>query len=272
MPGGRLLAVGGEDGYLALVDPRRGAVVERLRGHNRYATLAPSFSADGRRMLTISPFDTVLLWTLQGDRPTGPPRRYGATGGVGAAALSPDGRSFAATGPLGVDIVDAQTLEPRGRLPGSDTVQRFVSFTPDGRFLVGGSVKGWTRVWSSTTYKPVTRPLTGHTSDVVAGSTSPDGRTLAIGSLDGKIILYDLRTQRPIGAPLPAVANRVVAPEFSPDGAYLYGFTQAGRQYRWDVRPVSWERRACAIAGRTLTRTEWNDALPGREYRPACAG
>jgi hypothetical protein len=24
------------------------------------------------------------------------------------------------------------------------------------------------------------------------------------------------------------------------------------------------------VAGRTLTRTEWQDALPGRDYAPAC--
>jgi DNA-binding SARP family transcriptional activator/WD40 repeat protein len=271
MPGGRLLAVGGEDGYLALVDPRRGSVVERLRGHN-HAVLEPSFSADGRRMLTISVSDRILLWTLEAGRLTGPPRRFSAIGGVEAAALSPDGRSFAVTGALGVDIVDAATLEKRTTLPDSQAVRRLAAFTPDGRYFVGGSFKGWARVWSTRTWKPASRPLTGHTSDVVAASTSPDGRTLATGGADGSVLLYDLRTQRAIGTPLPAVANRQVAPEFSPDGAYLYGFTNAGRQYRWDVRPSSWERQACAIAGRTLTRAEWNDALPGREYRPACTG
>ena len=43
-----------------------------------------------------------------------------------------------------------------------------------------------------------------------------------------------------------------------------------GHGYRWDIRPSSWIRRACAIAGRNLTRSEWSDALPGREYAPAC--
>jgi hypothetical protein len=28
----------------------------------------------------------------------------------------------------------------------------------------------------------------------------------------------------------------------------------------------SWARHACAVAGRTLTRTEWQDALPERDY------
>ena len=40
--------------------------------------------------------------------------------------------------------------------------------------------------------------------------------------------------------------------------------------YVWDLRPSSWERHACAVAGRTLTRAEWENTLPQREYAPAC--
>jgi hypothetical protein len=32
------------------------------------------------------------------------------------------------------------------------------------------------------------------------------------------------------------------------------------------------EQQACAIAGRTLSRAEWGDALSGRDYQPACSG
>lgn len=46
--------------------------------------------------------------------------------------------------------------------------------------------------------------------------------------------------------------------------------TDAGRAYRWDVRPSSWARHACAVAGRTLTRVEWKHALGSRDYTPAC--
>ena len=45
---------------------------------------------------------------------------------------------------------------------------------------------------------------------------------------------------------------------------------RAGRGYVWDTRPLSWARLACAVAGRTLTRSEWQDALPNRPYTPAC--
>jgi WD40 repeat protein len=93
---------------------------------------------------------------------------------------------------------------------------------------------------------------------------------LATGSTDGTTRLFDLATQRPVGPPLPGPRNRQIAPVFTPDGAYLFAITDAGRAYRWDIRPSSWARHACKIAGRRLTRTEWNDVLPERDYAPVC--
>ena len=98
---------------------------------------------------------------------------------------------------------------------------------------------------------------------------SPDGRTLAV-AFEMGVQLFDLPSQAPEGAPLPMPADGGAAPMFSADGAYLFALTDAG--YRWDVRPASWEARACAVAGRPLTREEWAALLPGRPYAPACAG
>ncbi len=278
VPGSSLLVVGGDDGFLALTDPRSGTIVERLPGHHS-TVVAPSFSADGRLMATVGTVgtdDPVLVWTLQSGHPVGRPRSYAppSTSLLGSTdvSLSPDGRTLAVTSALGVEIVDVATLRPGTRLPGSGTVRSLARFTPDGRFVVGGSDKGWARLWSTKTRRPVTRALSGHTGPVLWQSTSPDGRTLATGSTDGTIRLFDLRTQQPLGTPLPGLPNRPVAPIFTRDGAYLFAVTSAGRAYRWDMRPGSWARHACAVAGRTLTRAEFSDALPGRDYAPACAG
>jgi WD40 repeat protein len=99
---------------------------------------------------------------------------------------------------------------------------------------------------------------------------SRDGRTLATGGFDGTVRLWDLPTQREVGAPLPGLPGRLTVPQFTPDGRSLLAITDAGRAYLWDVRPSRWMRQACDVAGRTLTRTEWQDALPGRDYAPAC--
>jgi len=93
---------------------------------------------------------------------------------------------------------------------------------------------------------------------------------LATGSIDGTIQLFDLTGRRPLGVSLPGLPNRPGVPMFTPDGAHLLALTGAGDSYRWDVRPASWAQHACAVAGRTRTRSEWADVLPGRDYAPAC--
>ena len=121
---------------------------------------------------------------------------------------------------------------------------------------MGASWKGWARLWSTKTYKPVGRKIVGHAGRVDWMSISPNGRTLATGGPDGTLRLWDIRTEQPLGAPLPGLPNRVVLPQFSADGAYLFAIygDGAGRAYRWDVRPSSWARHACEVAGRPLTR------------------
>jgi WD40 repeat protein/DNA-binding SARP family transcriptional activator len=275
VPRGRLLMVAGDHGFLALVDPSRGTLVKQLRGQ-RGTLLATSFSADGRLLVSTSaaPANPVVVWALPSGRRVGRPAlEPAAYTDVGDVALSPDGRTLAVAHPsLGVETVDVATGRHRSWLPQAKTILFSVRFTPDGRFLVGGSFKGWARIWSTRTWRPVGRVLAGHTGGVLWQSISPDGRTLATGSTDGTIRLFDLRTRQQIGAPLPGLPNRPVAPQFTPDGAYLFAITDAGRAYRWDVRPSSWARHACAVAGRTLTRAEWNEVLPERDYAPACTG
>jgi WD40 repeat protein/DNA-binding SARP family transcriptional activator len=270
VPGGRLLVVGGDNGFLSLVDPRRGRIVKRVDGL-RDTVFTPSFSADGRLMATASGFDNVRLWALPSGRPVGHPLR--GPPDIGDLSLSPDGRTLAVTRPPegGVEIRDVPTLRRRTTLPGSESVWDIARFTPDGRFLVGGSWKGWAQLWSAETWKPASRRFTGHAGRVEWQTTSPDGRTLATGGPDGTVRLWDLRTQQPLGAPLPGLPNRKVVPQFTPDGNYLFAiYGDGGRAYRWDVRPSSWARHACVVAGRTLTRSEWEEALPERDYDPAC--
>ena len=48
---------------------------------------------------------------------------------------------------------------------------------------------------------------------------------------------------------------------FSPDGKLLAVAGVDGCAMLWDIDPAVWRQRACAIAGRNLTREEW-DALP----------
>ena len=274
------LVVGGDGGFLGIFDPDTGRLTQRLPGDTpRGAGLPqltglgtqvpPSFSADGRLMATADFGDNVLRWTMQEGRAVGTPRSYRPAAGTLDVSLSPNGRTMVVVAGLGVEVVDVATLRRRADLPGADSV-RSAQFTPDGRYVIGASHQGWARMWSTKTWRPVGPALAGHTDAALSASVSPDGRTVATGSADGTIRLFDVATQKPVGGPLPAIPNRPVAPLFTPDGDYLLAITSAGQSNRWDARPSAWAQRACAVAGRTLTRAEWNDALPGRTYAPAC--
>jgi WD40 repeat protein/DNA-binding SARP family transcriptional activator len=270
IPGAPYLAVGGDDGFLAVFDPRDGSLVRRLPGHLNWLH-APTFSADGRLMATSSP-SGVMTWRVRGGLPDAQPLNAwpSSPSGIKDAALSPDGRTIAVASPNGVDMLDAGTLQPRSTGPKLDAGASSARFSPDGRVLAVGMSSGETQLWSTRTWKPVSRALGGHTDEVVDVAVSPDGRTLASGSWDGTVRLFDIATEQPLGAPLRAVPSRVVEPEFTPDGAFLFAVTNVGKGYRWDVRSSAWARRACAVAGRSLTRQEWKDVLPGRTYDPAC--
>jgi WD40 repeat protein len=93
---------------------------------------------------------------------------------------------------------------------------------------------------------------------------------VATSSSDGTIRLWDVASSRPIGTPLRGIPNVQVGVVFTRGGTHLVGVYDSGQGYSWYVRPSSWARHACAVAGRPLTRAEWEEALPGRQYDPAC--
>jgi WD40 repeat protein len=177
---------------------------------------------------------------------------------------------MAVASPSGVEIVDVATMRPRLLLPGSDASPAAVLFSPDGRYLVLGGMSGSVRVWSTRTWRPATAGVQTQAGEALHLAISLDSRLLAVGGSNGAIQLFDLDSQQPLGSPLPALPKRRVAPLFTPDGNHLLVVTDGGRAYRWDLRPAAWARHACDVAGRRLTRAEWNEELPGRPYKPAC--
>ena len=114
--------------------------------------------------------------------------------------------------------------------------------------------------------------LVGDSGDIHALAISRDGRTLATGSVNRTLRLWDIESGQAVGSPLPGPGRGVgaAAPFFTPDGAALIASYDTGRAYRWDIRPEALARHACRVAGRRLTRAEWSEFLPGRNYDPAC--
>jgi WD40 repeat protein len=266
LPRSHRLVIGGHGGFLTIVDADSGRLLKRLHGHTGFP-YTPGISDDGRIMVTGATDGTVRLWSLADGHPLGAPIVFER--GLGDAQLSPDGRWIvAADGSDALQIFDAHNRRLSRRAKGRDGLS-FGRFSPDGRLLAVGDVHGRAEVWSSADWKPIARAFAGYGS-VDSAAISPNNRTLATGARDGTIRLWDIRTQQPLGTALPGLPGQRVIPIFTPDGTALIAAYDSGRAYRWDIRTASLIRQACSVAGRRLTRAEWEEFLPSRDYHPTC--
>jgi hypothetical protein len=101
-------------------------------------------------------------------------------------------------------------------------------------------------------------------------SFSPDGAEFAAGSFDLSTSLWTVSTRKEIGNSFPERLAAVPAPRFEPNGRLLIDYLADAAQWPTDV--ATWERFACQVAGRDMTRAEWRTILPARPYIDVCPG
>jgi DNA-binding SARP family transcriptional activator/WD40 repeat protein len=265
------IVVGGFSGFLAVIDARTGRQVARLRGHDENEVVFTSTtSADGSIIATTGTDVTLRLWDVRRARQLGAPIRLESPP-LSDAGISPDGRTVAVSlfdGTVNVFAVRSHRRIARVRV--DDSIPMFSRFSRDGRLLLTGSRDGRVRVFSAGDWRPLGPAFDAHAGFVSSVDASPDGRTLVTAGTDGQVRLWDVATRRPIGSALPGPENVNAVALFAPDGRHVFAVFANGRGYRWDARPSSWARHACDVAARRLSRAEWEDALGGREYAPAC--
>jgi WD40 repeat protein/class 3 adenylate cyclase/tRNA A-37 threonylcarbamoyl transferase component Bud32 len=293
---GKLIAVGTIDGHVRFFDPKSGAPAGRPLDEGNLPVWQVAFSPDGRLLAVavdrngVKGFTgqqrqgEVQLWNVHSRRQAGRAIVPGA-GSVLSVAFSRDGELLATGSYAGrLDLWDVATQAHHGRPMGvADDGFASVGFDSTGKLVAAGGAIGPVRVWRVEDQRPAFPPLSGHPGLATGAAFDPEGAFLATTDVLGETKLWDPATGLPYGDKLlgsekPASLEPTVEFPFLPlrnafsrDGKLLAtgGFDRLAML--WEVDPTVWRRRACAIAGRNLTREEWKLYLPaGTDYRATC--
>ncbi len=115
-----------------------------------------------------------------------------------------------------------------------------VAFSPDGRYLVSGSVTRHLHLWDLSQDESVPTTLSGHTKFVWSVSFSPDAKTIVSASGDGAVFLWDVASRKyyRIMESHPSLVISLYGSAFSPDGRYLAAAGMDGEIRLW----TTWNR------------------------------
>ena len=154
-----------------------------------------------------------------------------------------------------------------------DAIQRTastVSYSPDGSRLAVGTTNGTLEFLDAETLEPVEAPISISPTLIAGIVFSADGSLAAVMDLDFSIRLVDVRDGAPLGEPIWASDVGFGFSGFAPDGSVLVMPGPTGAVIL-DLEVGHWRDAACELAGRQLTRAEWDQYLPSAGgYAPSC--
>jgi WD40 repeat protein len=273
MPDGRTLVTGGDNHEVTFWSTDSGRVTRTLRFAEPVWWTAAS---PGGKLLAVQtgPLDgssnrIELVRISTGAVLQSHPLPY-APGGV---EFSRDGRALVALGCCG-DSSGSQLIGWNART-GRPLFDRSAGLdagafdlAPDSRLLGVGTLGGQLLLLNPRTGKQVAPPVRVATGEVAEVSFSPDGRSVVVSSFDHTVSVWDVQSRTRLGDVFGPYQGKVPTVQFEPDGRLLINI--ASNAIEWPMDVGSWERFACQVAGRNLTRAEWREALPTRSYRRAC--
>lgn len=201
-PGGKVLVSGGADKSVRGWNPATGEAT-KWKYDGTSAVCALAVSGDAKRVAVGCANGKLMMFTVKDDALVSTGEVGAHSAGVAAVAFHPTGDRVATCGgdgkaklwnvPETGSPTPAQTYDPPFRVaPGSPPMPvTSVSFSPDGKQLVGGGSEGVVRIWDAVGGSEV-RGLRGHTGWVTSVQFAGDGKSILSCSVDNSARIFDL--------------------------------------------------------------------------------
>jgi len=226
----------------------------RLNGHTGIVN-AVAFSPDGKRIISGSGDNTLLVWDWRTEKVILGPLHH--ENYVESIAYSPDGQRVVSGDGGGVVLVwDAKSGKRLYRLEEHMDDVNSVAFSPDGRMVASGSTDETTQIWAAKTgeivhsmtfdasvYSVMFSPnglyfatgmgkgvevwdirswhrVCGRNTSCFTVAISPDSKHVAYAD-DKSLCIMDLKTGKPILGPTQGHTHFISSLAFSPDGTWI---------------------------------------------------
>lgn len=226
-------------GSIQIWDIFRGNLQMTIERHSHPVLTA--FSPDGTQLVATS-YDTIQLWDLA----TGSLKHdLQANGEVSSIAFSPSSRSLAAASSQytnisflrvwKIQVWSAATGDLQWTNEKNSKKIISLSFSPDSKWLVSGSVDTTVKVWDAGS-GALHHILQSHSDIVTSVVFSPEGHLLASTSIDKTIKFWDVSSgiqtlRQHFGRPSKSASSSVF---LSPDGKRLV--SSSGLEWKlWDI-------------------------------------
>jgi WD40 repeat protein len=260
-PDGKLLAAGGMNGAITILDMVSRSPLTAFHAHNPGRSYGSDsqvtglvFGRDGQTLLSAGDDGIVRRWDARSGKPKGGALR-GHEGGVGALALAPDNRTLASGGvderiaiwdlkgqhglgepaapaPAldGLRLIDEETYQP---VPVLTREYAGFAWPVSSSRTIPNTIQAF--IWrdgrlSVTRWDGAGRlqpalPAVDIPADVdgqrLTAALSPDQGTLVVGDSRGVVRFFDARTGRPLGPAVAAHGSEVKGFAFSNDGKIM---------------------------------------------------
>src|SRR5262249_15761266 len=148
---------------------------------------------------------------------------------------------------------------------------------PDSRTFATGFGGGRVDLWSISGRDARGTDLSTVPVSISALAFAPNGSTLAASDFSGGVRIFDVSTRTLLGTATEQ-PQPVSETTFSPDGRSLVAAAEApyltnspGAITAVTLDVNEWQRDACRITSRNLTRLEWAQHVSGFSYETTCS-